>query len=194
MTHDTNDTDHFCNTVESKSARSRNWFFTLNNYTADDIKCLTEVKGNEYQYVFQEEKGESGTPHLQGILMFKNARSFKSVKKLLKRAHLERVKNRLAAIRYCAKPETRIGNTYTNLDNLDTLLHSDTKKIEQKKMSQDEMRKHAIDNMEIPDMSDLDLKMGGGFFDLDMMKRNLRESLKENKYWLEYWKNNRKEI
>lgn len=172
MTHDTNDTKHFCNTVESKSARSRNWFFTLNNYTADDIKSITEVKGNDYEFVFQEEKGESGTPHLQGVLMFKNARSFSSVKKLLRRAHLERVKNRLASIRYCTKTETRIGEVYTNLSNLDNLLHSDTKVFEKKKMTPDEMKDHAMKAFEEHLKSgilDNGPDLGGAFLDPRLM-------------------------
>lgn len=144
------DTRHFCNTVESKSARSRNWFFTLNNYTALEIKEICKI---DCKYVFQEEKGEKGTPHLQGCLMFENAKSFRVIKKLLKRAHIERVKNKLASIRYCAKVETRVGNVYTNLDNLEELLHSSTRKIEEKKMTREEMYEHAMREMKNVDLS-----------------------------------------
>lgn len=139
------DTSHFCNTIESKSARSRNWFFTLNNYTAEDVRKLERVKAD---YVFQEEKGKQGTPHLQGTLMYKNAVSFSTIKKLLPRAHIERVKNKLASIRYCAKTETRVGDVYTNLDNLEQLLHSNTQKMVKKKMSPDEMRQEAMSKMD----------------------------------------------
>lgn len=68
--------------------RSRGWAFTLNNYTDEEqeeirkIDCTYKIVGKE--------KGEMGTPHLQGYLWFKNARGFNSVKRSLpERAHIE---------------------------------------------------------------------------------------------------------
>lgn len=69
--------------------RSRNWCFTLNNYTAEEVEACRKA-GEEAKYlVFGYEVGESGTPHLQGYIQYKNERSLKQVKMLLDRAHWE---------------------------------------------------------------------------------------------------------
>lgn len=94
--------------------KSRNWCFTLNNYTLDDIGTLTQ---SSYQYIFQEEKGENGTAHLQGLLCSNNAVSFNSIKKLIPRAHIEACKNKNASINYCKKGESRCGKIYTNVES-----------------------------------------------------------------------------
>lgn len=104
-----------CNTkIQGARGKARNYCFTLNNYTPEEVKTLCE---GDYKYVFQEETGESGTPHLQGILMFKNAVSFKSIKKLIPRGHIEKCKNKNASIRYCSKEDTRTGEIYHNLED-----------------------------------------------------------------------------
>jgi len=96
-----------------KTARkSRNYCFTWNNYSQDDI---TYIKSQPWQYVFQEETGQSGTPHLQGLVIYPNPVVFDSVKKALPKCHLEVCKNKLASIKYCSKDDTRSGQLYTNL-------------------------------------------------------------------------------
>lgn len=95
--------------------RSRNWCFTLNNYEEKDIKKFCECKSYK-EYVFQEETGENGTKHLQGLLIFVNPVSFKTVKNINERAHWEVCKNKLASINYCSKDKTRTGNIYTNIN------------------------------------------------------------------------------
>ena len=50
---------------------SKHWCFTLNNYSMDDIKVLKNTDSSIVpRYVFQEEIGEEGTPHLQGYINF----------------------------------------------------------------------------------------------------------------------------
>ncbi len=96
--------------------KGRNWCFTLNNYSESEILSLTQDEKNEYEYIFQEEVGENGTPHLQGLICFKNARSFESVKKLVSpRCHLEYCRNKNASIKYCSKEDTRKGKIYSNM-------------------------------------------------------------------------------
>jgi len=102
------------NTIIVRGCRSRNWCFTLNNYTSDDIDTVTQVENAKY--IFQEETGENGTPHLQGLLCFENAHTLASVKKILPRAHFEVCKNKHASINYCKKGETRTGEVYSNMD------------------------------------------------------------------------------
>ncbi len=48
------------------------WAFTLNNYTEEEVLELKQIDSSKVpRLVFQREKGENGTPHLQGALMFK---------------------------------------------------------------------------------------------------------------------------
>lgn len=95
-------------------SRSRNWVFTINNYTEEDIKGFEEVK---FEYVFQEEKGEQGTPHLQGCIFTPNALTLSGVKKIHNKAHWEIAKgNKIQCIKYCTKSETRNGEIYSNID------------------------------------------------------------------------------
>jgi len=93
--------------------KARNWCFTLNNYTLDDIgTILCENRHENLKvYCFQEEIGESGTPHLQGTIGYKNAIHFNSVRKLLPRAHWEKCKSLKSALAYCSKFESRKKDT-----------------------------------------------------------------------------------
>lgn len=95
--------------------RARNWCFTLNNYTENDIKHLESEFKDTADYTFQQERGANGTKHLQGVVCFKNAVSFKHVKNILPQAHIEICKNKRAAISYCSKAETRDGEIYSNI-------------------------------------------------------------------------------
>lgn len=83
-------------------ARSRAYVFTLNNYTDEDID---QVNAAGWQYlIYGKEVGEHGTPHLQGYMYFKSARSLAAVKKKLPRAHLEvRRGTHIQAKAYCMK-------------------------------------------------------------------------------------------
>ena len=48
---------------------SLNWCFTVNNYNSEDIQMFLKSDSSIVpKFVFQEETGESGTPHLQGYL------------------------------------------------------------------------------------------------------------------------------
>lgn len=94
----------------------RNWFLTLNNYTDNDI--LTLKSFSNCNYLFQEEMGDLGTPHLQGVFMFKNQKSFESLCNRIPKAHWEVLRSKKFGIEYCKKLKTRCGNVYTNIPNL----------------------------------------------------------------------------
>ena len=56
---------------------AKHWCFTLNNYTTEDIENILgsigsdgSTFGSKPKYIFQEEEGEEGTPHLQGYINF----------------------------------------------------------------------------------------------------------------------------
>ena len=98
----------------TKQPRYRNWFFTFNNYTEEDIELLK--KELEGEYIFQEEKGHNGTKHLQGTVIFKHPQRLNGLKKIHNSIHWEKCRNKKAAIDYCQKLETRNGNIYTNMN------------------------------------------------------------------------------
>lgn len=90
--------------VKLKMSKCRNLVFTLNNYTELDFNSLPE-KMSPYKYlIYGKEKGEKGTPHLQGYIEFKNPRSFGALKKIDPRIHWEKRRGTaLQASTYCKK-------------------------------------------------------------------------------------------
>lgn len=102
------------NTVDtpSRNNRVRAWCFTWNNYSADSIEYIISMaEDTGAQYIFGEEVGESGTPHLQGTIRWKNAKAFNVVRKLLEGCHITPCRNWFASCKYCAKD----GKTYANV-------------------------------------------------------------------------------
>ena len=89
------------------SGRSRGWCLTLNNYEERDIEFIGEICRDHCRYgILGRERGEAGTPHIQGYLYFDHAKSFQSVVKLLNnnRIHLEAAKGSPQQNRtYCSK-------------------------------------------------------------------------------------------
>lgn len=87
-------------------ARSKFWCFTLNNYTEEDESRIQEVFNSRADYgIYGREVGESGTPHLQGYIVFKERRRLPYVKAAVgARAHLEVARGTPAdSRRYCSK-------------------------------------------------------------------------------------------
>lgn len=82
---------------------ARSWAFTLNNYTDADLRILGDI---ECQYViYGKEVGQSGTPHLQGLITFKGTKRLPAVRRIVpfNRAHCEIAHNANDAINYCMK-------------------------------------------------------------------------------------------
>lgn len=97
--------------------RYRMMCFTLNNYTQDDITSLTSYfKGlKDLLYVFQEETGENGTPHLQGCFKSKHQIKFSVLKNINEKIHWEQCRSWNHSVDYCSKEDTRTGKIYTNM-------------------------------------------------------------------------------
>lgn len=95
-------------------SKSRNWCFTLNLFSQEELTRLSEpIDGIKYM-VFQKEVGAQGTRHLQGYLELDNPRTMTSLKKLINinTIHLEiRKGTQSQAIEYCTKLNTREANT-----------------------------------------------------------------------------------
>lgn len=61
--------------------RTRNFCWTLNNYTVDDIIYLDTLECRYIQYGY-EKAPTTGTPHLQGFTVFENPRTLKAAIKV----------------------------------------------------------------------------------------------------------------
>jgi len=89
---------------------SRNWIFTDNNPERDEPDWPDFTK----YAIWQKERGENGTEHLQGYVEFKSSKKLARVKQILPRAHWEvRRGTQQQAMDYASKEETRIGGPWT---------------------------------------------------------------------------------
>jgi len=100
--------------VKTQGKQLKRWFFTFNNYLPADIDILeTRFKQICEKYIFQEETGESGTPHLQGcVFLKKKMRWSEFFAKDYNGISYSEMRNETASIQYCCKEETRTGKVY----------------------------------------------------------------------------------
>lgn len=94
------------------NATARSYCFTLNNPTDNDIQQLHD---GDYKYItYQRERGDNGTPHLQGFVVFRMPVRLGGAKRRLgsNRYHLEQRRGTVnEAIAYCHKEDTRVPDT-----------------------------------------------------------------------------------
>lgn len=116
-------------------ARARNYCFTINNYTSEDLNYLREI---ECKYiVVGHEVGELGTPHMQGFIALNSAKTFPAmIKYMPERAHIERCNGTPAQnITYCKKDGNIIiekgqapaQGTRSDLDNVRDVIKNTSK-------------------------------------------------------------------
>jgi len=87
-----------------RNERSRGWCFTINNPSAWDTSDIETIIGQAQYLVKGNEVGETGTPHWQGFVYFKERKSFSQIRQWLPRAHIEKQRGTLQqAIQYCKK-------------------------------------------------------------------------------------------
>lgn len=87
--------------------------FTYNNYPIEAIEILIALFNHiAYDYVFQEERGESGTPHLQGVVSLKKRMRWSEFG-LPKDIHWESVKHVPLCYEYCSRANKRHGNCWS---------------------------------------------------------------------------------
>ena len=93
------------------NAQKRGWCFTHNNYSEKWKETLESLKHKWVYIIAGKEKGEKGTPHLQGAMWFKNRKTMKTVKNIFKKTefanmHLEPMGGKLSeSITYCSKED-----------------------------------------------------------------------------------------
>lgn len=83
----------------------KNWCYTLNNWDDTDV---VRLKSTPCKYhVIGNEVSDSGTPHLQGFIIFEKTKRFNAVRKLLgTRCHIEAMAGTsFQAAEYCRKDE-----------------------------------------------------------------------------------------
>lgn len=86
--------------------RFRNWCFTLNNYTEVDLANLKQEHDQVRYICFGKEVGEkTETPHLQGFVVFHNAKTFTQCRQqFTERFHIEQANGDVNQnIAYCSK-------------------------------------------------------------------------------------------
>ena len=114
-------TDEVVEEVENEHAKGKqvkNYCFTWNNPTVDGAVLEEKLKNSERVagYAFQLEEGESGTPHFQGYLQFKNRVRTGAAHKFFApwRMALIHSKALIAkkAIDYCIKEEGRLAGPW----------------------------------------------------------------------------------
>lgn len=91
------------------SKRSTCWSITINNPEQSDHDATNNTSGwkDFVSFEGQVEKGENGTPHIQGMLKTKSVK-FSVVKKYFPRAHIEIAKSQVALEKYVHKEDTRV--------------------------------------------------------------------------------------
>lgn len=97
--------------VDRKPSTLRAVRFTINNPKVSELVFPDWVSF----YIYQLEKGESGTPHFQGYMEFLSPQRFERIKKLRPTAHIERRRSSSkACIDYCSKVDSRISGPWTS--------------------------------------------------------------------------------
>jgi len=114
---DTDDTDDTgVARKKPRTDRSRGWFGTLNNPTDHGVQDEKDMHSllrttDPLSYVFQQERGENGTPHYQFIVVWKNA--VVAPLTLCKQIHWEHARDINKSIKYCTKKDTRIAGPWS---------------------------------------------------------------------------------
>lgn len=92
---------------------------TINHWEERDLETLEALRDSLDYGEWQEEVGKEGTPHLQVALCFKSARTFNGLKKLFPTAHIEKARNKIAALKYCSKKDTATGQAQGSVGRTD---------------------------------------------------------------------------
>ena len=80
--------------------QAKRWCYTLNN----PVQPIAYNELTQDYHVYGEEVGESGTPHYQGFVVFKNLKRFTQLKEINSRAHWEPARgSNKEASDYCKK-------------------------------------------------------------------------------------------
>jgi hypothetical protein len=91
--------------MPSTGPRAKNWCFTLNNYTPEDVdRLLQPIAGVEY-LIFGREVSSTGTPHLQGFVCFRSRKRLSQTLAVVGVAHCTVTRSVEKSIEYCKKDD-----------------------------------------------------------------------------------------
>lgn len=94
-------------TIKKQVCQAIHWVFTYNNYRKEDIESLEpHFKNICNMYAFQEEIGEQGTPHLQGVISLKRKDRYTHFTPIAS-IHWEVCRHVPKGYEYATKSETR---------------------------------------------------------------------------------------
>lgn len=122
-------------------SKSRNFVFTLNNYTDEDCDYLLSI---DCRYIVfgKEIAPTTGTPHLQGCIIFHSARAPAAVRKILRRCHVDPMKGTIEqSVEYAKKDN----DYYEKGDKPASQAEKGTKGKDAEKTRWDEARTAAIE-------------------------------------------------
>lgn len=98
------DPKHFSDNSTKPKGTFNRWVFTLNNYTDEEVKRVTEYPDFVRYVCYGKEVGDKGTPHLQGFVVTWQAVRLSQFKLWMRRAHFEPMISSLENNeRYCQK-------------------------------------------------------------------------------------------
>jgi hypothetical protein len=83
--------------------RAKNWCFTINNYTPQDVDRLSAALDGVEYLVIGKEVGASGTPHLQGTVRFQSRKRRSQVIAVIGQSHCTVTMHLPQSIDYCKK-------------------------------------------------------------------------------------------
>jgi len=111
----------------SNRTRSKYWVFTTNNPVPSEVPDQFDSP-LIHCCVYQFERGENGTLHIQGYIVFSKARSLLQVKAIIgSRAHIDiRRGSAEQAISYCSKQDTRESGPFYLPDESTVRAHSNS--------------------------------------------------------------------
>lgn len=87
----------------ANNTQASRWCFTINNPTPNDEQALANLPNIRY-LIYGRERGQDGTFHFQGFVIFERSIRFNRLHRLLPRAHLEAARGSSQQARdYCKK-------------------------------------------------------------------------------------------
>lgn len=91
------------------------WSFTWNNWSEEERRTVHQILLHEcVWFVYQEEIGEQGTPHLQGTIKLKDKKRLTALKKFHSKISWRETNSVSAQVAYCTKIESRSGEQYVH--------------------------------------------------------------------------------
>lgn len=165
--------------------KKHGWVFTLNNYTEGEIplyrtdaafQCVPKWDHRNLAYIGfgREVASSTGTPHLQGMVVFTRSVGMRTLKKLNERAHWQPMRGTFEEAR-----------TYCSKDNYcEWLLPGVTKKILKDKVEEDHIRSKVIQD-ENDSIESLSKVVYNQSKDITALQKDLKELVILNKYMLQ---------